>query len=354
MSEELQFRTVLRGFDPDQVRSAVDDLQTSVVTARRIAADRTIELTRMQEHLGQVQRELEEATKRIGQLEQQEPPTAPATPQAPTTTDVGTRIGSILALANEEAEELRNAGREEARRRLDDADAAIAAARAELDEHAQHTRDEARQDADRILGEARHQASQLAAEAARDAEQRRAEAQAIVDRHRDQADAVAAFSAQVDQHTERLQLALSRVDQLAREEAGLVHRQAQEHTDRIQRDRDNQLAAVDARRESISAQLGTVGDLLRELGAGGGPASEPAGGEARSGRPLDAAADVVTVAERAFDHVPADETARDQATGGDAQNSASPDDPTADDTTADGAGGIEEEPVRQRSGSSRR
>ena len=49
----------------------MDEMHTSVVTARRLAADRTIELTRMQDHLNQVQRRLDEATARIAELEKQ-------------------------------------------------------------------------------------------------------------------------------------------------------------------------------------------------------------------------------------------------------------------------------------------
>ena len=61
------------------------------------------------------------------------------------------------------------------------------------------------------------------------------------------------------------------MEQLALEEVALVERQAQESVDRIQRDTENQLAAVDARRQSITAQLSTVGELLQELGRAVGP-----------------------------------------------------------------------------------
>ncbi len=265
MSEESQFRTVLRGFDPEQVKSAMDEMHTSVVTARRLAADRTIELTRMQDHLNQVQRRLDEATARIAELEKQAPQSAPSAG------DVGARIGSILALANEEAEELRAAGRDQAQRTLAEADASAVAARSEAERHADQVRLTARGDADRVVDEARQRAAALLDEANRDADARRAEAQAIVDSHRAQADAVAAFSGQIAKHTDRLQQASTRVEQLAHEEATLVQRQGQESTERIQRDTENQLAAVDARRQSITAQLSTVGELLQQLGRAVGP-----------------------------------------------------------------------------------
>ena len=317
MSEESQFRTVLRGFDPEQVKSAMDEMHTSVVTARRLAADRTIELTRMQDHLNQVQRRLDEATARIAELEQQAPQSAPSAG------DVGARIGSILALANEEAEELRAAGRDQAQRTLAEADASAMAARSEAERHADQVRLTARGDADRVVDEARQRAAALLDEANRDADARRAEAQAIVDSHRAQADAVAAFSGQIAKHTDRLQQASTRVEQLAHEEATLVQRQGQESTERIQRDTENQLAAVDARRQSITAQLSTVGELLQQLGRAVGPDAagpDAAGPDAAAAGP-DAAGpavpaeaptevmtevmtgvDVVEVAEHAFDH----------------------------------------------------
>lgn len=261
MSEEPPFRTVLRGYDPEQVRSAFDELQTTVVTARRLTADRTIELTRMQEQLSNAQRDLEAATARLREQESR-----PSQAGAPSVADVGARIGSMLALANEEAEELRAAGREDARRRLQEADASIATARSDAERDAEQLRAAARQDAERLVEEARRRAAQVVDAASRDADAKRAEAQATADRHRAQADAVAAFSAQVDRHAERLRQASTRVEQLAQEEATLIQRQAQENTERIRQDTENQLAAVDARKQSITAQLDTVGALLQELG----------------------------------------------------------------------------------------
>ncbi|HEY8308125.1 MAG TPA: hypothetical protein VIG79_15740 [Lapillicoccus sp.] len=328
MSEESQFRTVLRGFDPEQVKSAMDEMQTSVVTARRLATDRTIELTRMQDHLNQVQRRLDEATARIAELEKQAPQSAPSAG------DVGARIGSILALANEEAEELRAAGRDQAQRTLAEADASATAARSEAERHADRVRLTARGDADRVVDEARQRAAVLLDEANLDADARRAEAQAIVDIHRGQADALAAFSKEIAKHADRLQQASTRVEQLAQEEATLVQRQGQESTERIQRDTENQLAAVDARRQSITAQLSTVGELLQQLGRAVGPDAtgpDASGPSASAGPvvPAEAPTEVMTlvdveVAEHTLDHsadvhahhdgpAAADETSQEEA-----------------------------------------
>jgi cell division septum initiation protein DivIVA len=290
MTEEPPFRTVLRGYDPDQVKSALDELQGSVVSARRMTADRTIELTRMQEQLAKAQQDLEAANHRLAEV------TTAAPTSAPSVADVGSRIGSILALANEEAEELRAAGRDDARRRREEADASIAAARADAEREAEQLRAGARRDADRILEEARLRGAEAVDAATRDADAHRAEAQAMLERHRAQAEAVAAFGAQVHRHAERLQQASTRVEQLAQEEAALIRRQAQESAERIRQDTDNQLAAVDARRQSITAQLDTVGTLLQELGrsAEAGEGSEHRDGGAPSnshGAPADAGTD---------------------------------------------------------------
>jgi hypothetical protein len=309
MIEQPQFRTVLRGFDPDQVKAALEEMQNALSTARRIAADRTIELTRMQEKHGQLEKDLDEAVQRIADLETR----AAAGGGSNAPADVGARIGSILALANEEAEELRAGGREQAQRQLDEASAAIAVSRAELERYADGVRTNAHTQAGQVVEEARRTASEILAHATHEAQVRRAEAEAIVESHRAQAAAVAEFGDQIALHADRLRLATARVEQLAQEEATLIERQSQDSRDRIQRDTEHQLAAVDARRDSIKAQLTTVGALLHELGSAVGvapqdlgdvsgpddpePAAEaqPAEGDATDG------SDLVEVTEQAFD-----------------------------------------------------
>jgi len=308
MNEQPQFRTVLRGLDPDQVKAALEEMQNALSTARRIAADRTIELTRMQERHGQLEKDLDEAVHRIADLETRA--AAGGSSNAPA--DVGARIGSILALANEEAEELRAGGREQAQRQLDEAAAAIAVSRAELERYAEGVRTNAHAQAGQVVEEARRTASEILAHATHEAQVRRAEADALVESHRAQAAAVAEFGDQIAVHADRLRLATSRVEELAQEEATLIERQSQESRDRIQRDTEHQLAAVDARRESITAQLSTVGALLHELGGAvgvapqppeiGATADRPSTTESSSGEPSDGS-DVVAVTTQAF-HLP--------------------------------------------------
>ena len=327
MSEEPQFRTVLRGFDPEQVKSALDEMQTPLTRSAAGRGPHHRAHPDAGQHLNQVQRRLDEATARIAELESKQ-----ATAERPSAGDVGARIGSILALANEEAEELRAAGRDAgATRPWRRPTRRPSAARSEARAPRRPACDSrARGDADQVVDEARQRAAALLDEANRDADARRAEAQAIVDSHRAQADAVAAFSGQIAKHTDRLQQASTRVEQLAHEEATLVQRQGQESTERIQRDTENQLAAVDARRQSITAQLSTVGELLQRAGprrrtgrrrraarrrrGTGRRRADAAGDRTSPDQPVPAEAptevmtevmtgvDVVEVAEHAFDH----------------------------------------------------
>ncbi len=101
MSEPPQFRTVLRGADPQQVATAISELHASLVVVRRALADRTTELSRIQEEHHALQATLATAQQRIAEMEQQRP--APGSGDG----DVGPLISSMLTLAEEEAAQIR-------------------------------------------------------------------------------------------------------------------------------------------------------------------------------------------------------------------------------------------------------
>lgn len=108
MTELPEFRTVLRGYDPNEVSAAVTELSHSLTVARRTAAERTMELTRAQERESALNAELDEAVARLAAAERNE--------QAHTAgrVDVGPRISTILSLAEEEAGQLRADGERDA------------------------------------------------------------------------------------------------------------------------------------------------------------------------------------------------------------------------------------------------
>src|SRR4051812_22050455 len=107
MTEPAQFRTVMRGFDPAQVTSTVAELSTALSTARRTAAERTVELATAQERAALLARELEDALAQLSTLRE-----AVAAPSHPD--DLGPRVTAILALAEEEASQRREESEREA------------------------------------------------------------------------------------------------------------------------------------------------------------------------------------------------------------------------------------------------
>jgi cell division septum initiation protein DivIVA len=99
MIEQPQFRTVLRGFDPDQVTAALNEVTTSLAIARRTAAERTMELTKAQEREAALNADLDEAVARLAALSESS--------SSHVFGDVGTRVSAILSLADQEAGHLR-------------------------------------------------------------------------------------------------------------------------------------------------------------------------------------------------------------------------------------------------------
>jgi cell division septum initiation protein DivIVA len=141
MTERRQFRTVLRGFDPAQVRTTIEELTGALSTARQTAAQRTLELTTAQERATELARELEHAAAQLAALRAQGPATTHADDLAP-------RVTAILALAEEEGSQRREASEREADEILRTAQAQAArmeaAAAAAADAIVEHASEEAR------------------------------------------------------------------------------------------------------------------------------------------------------------------------------------------------------------------
>jgi hypothetical protein len=117
--EPQQFRTVLRGYDPDEVSAAMTEMSGSLTIARRTAADRTMELTKAQEREAALNADLDEAVARLAAAESDGG-------RHGGFTEVGARVSTILNLADEEAGQLRAEGERYASevRRVADAEAA--------------------------------------------------------------------------------------------------------------------------------------------------------------------------------------------------------------------------------------
>ncbi len=292
------FRTVRRGLDPEQVEATVRELMAALDAIRREAADRTVELAKAQAAHAELTGRLKAATAHVGELEE-----AHRTAASPTYRDLGERIASILSLADEEAQEVRGVATLEAQRHRDEADAAVAALRADSERYAEDVRTKAQADAARAVEEAKRSADTMLDHADRECAARREEAEALFESHRAKAAAAAAdfettlaerrdkaaaeFAALLSANEESLSSVQSRASQLAhesqaahhearsaasstiesaKEEAALLVQQARAQADRIRRDSERELAAATSRRDSINAQLSNVRQMLATLG----------------------------------------------------------------------------------------
>jgi DivIVA domain-containing protein len=175
MNESPHFRTVLRGYDPEQVSAALADLSSSLTVARRTAADRTMELTQAQQRIATLSAERDEAVER-----------AAARTSGDThgqSVEVGARVSAILSLADEEAVQVRA----EAERFADEL-------RRSADAEARRMKAAAAASADEIVRQANQEAAtRRQADAARQAQLTNAEKAAaqIIESARREADVVA-------------------------------------------------------------------------------------------------------------------------------------------------------------------
>ena len=191
---------------------------------------------------------------------------------------------------------------EQARRAADE-DAALV--RAEADRYAEEVRSRADVDASETLSRAKREADSIIDDAAREAAARREEAEAYFEKQRATAAASAAdfertlgerrerssaeFTAQMAKQDQALAAVQERADLLAREaeedrqakateaarvlesaraEATALVTSAKDQAERVRRDSERELAAATARRDSITAQLSNVRNMLATLGGG--------------------------------------------------------------------------------------
>src|SRR3954464_12377939 len=133
------FRTVLRGYDPSQVHARLRQLTASLGSARQ-------EAETLQERV----RSLE------AQAQEEQPEPEPQTP--PTFEHLGNRVGQILSLAEEEADEIRRRVLEELQEHRQQVSETVERLRAEADRYAEQRRSEADTEATRVLEDARRTA----------------------------------------------------------------------------------------------------------------------------------------------------------------------------------------------------
>ncbi|MEO7420945.1 MAG: DivIVA domain-containing protein [Ornithinibacter sp.] len=295
-----EFPTVFRGYDPDQVDRHLADLHRAIEVAHQEGAERSVELTKARQAHDDLLTQVEDQQRVVAGLEERASRVA-----HPTFVDLGERIGSMLALADEEAAQIRGDATEGAQVRRLAMDEEAAGIRSAADAYAQEVRSSADVDAAEAVSRAKAEADSIIDDAAREAAARREEAEAYFEKQQANAAAAASdfemtlgdrreqssaeFTAQMSNQDQALAAVQERADLLARESeedrrvaaadaagqleaarteaAGIVNA-ARQQAERIRRDSERELAAATARRDSITAQLGNVRNMLATLGGG--------------------------------------------------------------------------------------
>jgi len=298
MNDTPSFRSVLRGYDPAQVDQWRGEHAQALEQARQEAAERTVEVTGLKSALTRAQEEHARTRKALETAQEQQRQAS-----APTFAGLGERIGNILTLADEEASEIRRNAQADAQTLAGTSRLAADQARVDADRYAENVRAKAEADATQLVEKARQQADTLLDDADREAAARREEAEAYYEHQRARAAASAAdfeatlgerrdkaaaeFKTQMSGHEQALAQAQERAAALsaesekahatakaesskllesARAEAEALVAEARDRAERVRRDSERELTAATARRDSITAQLSNVRQMLATLG----------------------------------------------------------------------------------------
>lgn len=291
MADHDTFRVVLRGYEPAQVNERINELT-------KVAAQARAQRDALAARLEAAERDLAEAT----QAQTASTGAAPVAAEPPTYEHLGDRVGQILTLADQEAQDLRRRAEEQIaglRRQLDEEEQAT---REKAERYAAETRSAAESEAARIVADARRAADERIDKAEREATSRIQAAEAIHEEQRTRAVKAAAdfestlaerrkvaedeFQRQMDEVQGRLDEARQtlekaradarqteddakaearRVVDSAEQEAQRVRDQAAAATARMRAESERELAAATQRRNAINAQLGNVREMLATL-----------------------------------------------------------------------------------------
>lgn len=303
------FRTVMRGYEPNEVDKTLGDLRKALDAARAEAATQGVMVSKLQAQLAALEEGLTAEQQRSALLASEQ-----AQQAEPTFTDFGARIGKILTLADDEAKDLVSKAKAEATVLTRESTTAAEQMRTAADRYAADTRSKADADAAKIVESARQQADEILDSADREATARREEAEAVYEHQRARAAAAAAdfektladrraksaaeFSAAMQAHEEAMNAARERQAasdaeaertlsaaraqaeahlKAAQEEAAQHLSTAKANADKVRRESERELQAATSRRDAITAQLTNVRQMLATLGGSsiGNPFGDP-------------------------------------------------------------------------------
>lgn len=297
---EAPFRTAFRGYEPTDVDQAIAQLKRAVENANAELGRVTVDLQHARAQLTELGDQRQRAEVRVDELERQL-----STVGRPSYAEFGETIGRILALAEQEAEELRSSARAEADRVRADAESASQGLRDKAERESAELLSATQLEATRTLETAKRKADEIIDHADRESTARQEEAEALYEHQRQRATAAAAdfektlagrrdeaareFEVQLAAHTDRLNETIARRDaaeaeasrlleqanqqarvhvEAAQQEADQLVGSARAQADRIRNDSTRELAAATQRRDAITAQLTNVRQMLATLGQG--------------------------------------------------------------------------------------
>ena len=293
------FRMILRGYDPEEVNAAFEDLTRELEAARAGAGVQDSDTGELQATIDQLQQELDEMSLYTADLEER----VTQAPKTPTFEDLGSRISQMLSLAQAESDDVRSSAKREAEQLTAETQAAAEQSRTEAEVYASEVRTKADAEATRIITQAQREAEEILDQADREALARREEAEAIYENQRARAAVAAAdfektlaerrdeaakdFAAQMKAQDEAMQRAeealyaiqeeAERYKAEAQEQAEATIRdansqgseilkQAKASAERIRRESEREVQAASARRDAITLQLSNVRQMLATMG----------------------------------------------------------------------------------------
>ena len=155
-----EFRTVRRGYDPDEVERVLDELYTALNDAAREVAEQTAKARSAERVQEELRAALADAQRRIAEIESR-----PGTGRDSSFETVGSRVSEILGAAAAEAAEITRRAHEKAQILHDEAEATSVTSRAEADHYASDVRERAEREALAITATARTEAERILADA---------------------------------------------------------------------------------------------------------------------------------------------------------------------------------------------
>ncbi len=300
MIDRPHFKSSRRGYEPEEVDAFIESQNRILQAAKKDAAERSVELTKLNAALTDLRGQLGQQSRVMADLKKNSSPTP-----AQTFTDLGERIGQILALADEEAADMRARAATDADEIRERANRAANELKATTSTYAEQARARADEESVRIIAQANREAQAIVAEAQSVTAAQRQEAAAEFEAHRLKASTASAelevklaarreaadleFEVRRQQQEAALGESETRLRQLteraehdaqemrARAERLLENAQAQadqivsearDHASRLREESDRELSAASAQRDAITAQLGNVRQMLATLGGG--------------------------------------------------------------------------------------